>query len=169
MPSTNYQEDIHISFISALCASADISYDTQRHDDDSADGIIKKRIIRPDGSFYDAQLRIQLKSTSSPSQYSENDDIITYKLKAKNYNDLCTPATTPIILGLLILPDDMNEWVQWSPDDLLIKGRMYWLDLSSNKTTDNQSTVSVKIPKANTVNQAFLLETLEKISKEDWP
>ena len=169
MPSTNHQEDIHISFISALCASADISYDTQRHDDDSADGIMKKRITLPGGNFYDAQLRIQLKSTSSTSQYSETEDEVIYKLKAKNYNDLCTPATTPIILGLLVLPEDANTWVQWSPGELLIKGRMYWLDLSAAKKTANQSTVSVKIPKANAVNQSFLLGTLEKIAKEDWP
>ncbi len=169
MTSTNYQEDIHISYISALCAAADISYDTQRHDDDSTDGIIKKRINNSDGSFYDAQLRIQLKSTSSSSQYSETNDTITYKLKANNYNDLCTPATTPIILGLLILPEERSEWVQWSPEELLIKGKMYWLDLSTNKTTENNSTVSVKIPKTNVVNQAFLLKALTKISKEDWP
>ncbi len=169
MLSTIHQEDIHISYITALCASADITYEKQQHDDDSTDGIIKKRIDLSDGRFYDSQLRIQLKSTSSASQYSETDNEINYKLKAKNYNDLCTPSTTPIILGLLILPEDTNDWVKWSTEDLLIKGRMYWADFSSSKKTDNQSTINVNIPKCNIVNQSFLLETLEKIAKEEWP
>ena len=169
MPSANHQEDLNICYISALCASADISYDTQRHDEDSTDGIIKKRIILPNGAFYDAQLRIQLKSTSSLHQYVETDSAITYKLKAKNYNDLCMPATIPIILGLLILPENSGTWVQWSSEDLLIKVRMYWLDLSSCDKTDNQSTVSVKLPKTNIVNQDFLLEALERIAEEEWP
>ena len=169
MPSTIHQEDIHISYITALCASADISYEKQGHDDDGTDGIIKKRIAFPDGGFFDSQLRIQLKSTSSPSQYSESDDMISYRLKAKNYNDLCTPSTTPIILGLLVLPENSDDWVQWSPEDLLIKGRMYWADFSSSEKTDNQSTINVNIPKTNIVNQAFLLEILEKIAKEEWP
>lgn len=169
MPSTIHQEDIHISYITALCASADISYEKQEHDDDGTDGIIKKRIDFPDGGFFDSQLRIQLKSTSSPSQYTESDDMISYRLKAKNYNDLCTPSTTPIILGLLILPENTDDWVQWSPKDLLIKGRMYWADFSSSERTDNQSTINVSIPKTNIVNQAFLLEALEKIAKEEWP
>ena len=47
MISTNHMEDIHISYISALCASAGISYDIQRHDDDSTDGVIKKTITLP--------------------------------------------------------------------------------------------------------------------------
>ncbi|MBQ9589613.1 MAG: DUF4365 domain-containing protein [Butyrivibrio sp.] len=95
--------------------------------------------------------------------------MINYKLKAKNYNDLCAPSTTPIILGLLIFPEKTDDWVQWSPEDLLIKGRMYWADFSSSPKTDNQSTINVNIPKTNIVNQSFLLETLEKIAKEEWP
>ena len=41
MHSSSKKEDISISYISALCADAGISYDIQRHDDDSTDGIIK--------------------------------------------------------------------------------------------------------------------------------
>ena len=89
MPSTIHQEDIHISYITALCASADISYEKQWHDDDGTDGIIKKRIDFPDGGFFDSQLRIQLKSTSSPSQYTESDDMISYRLKPESVN-FCT-------------------------------------------------------------------------------
>ena len=43
MYESQKKEDIHISYISALCASAGITYETQRHDDDSTDGIIKKK------------------------------------------------------------------------------------------------------------------------------
>ena len=41
MHSSRQKEDISISYISALCADAGISYDIQRHDDDSTDGIMK--------------------------------------------------------------------------------------------------------------------------------
>lgn len=169
MHGTKQQEDLHISYISALCASVGISYDTQRHDDDSTDGIIKKRIFFSEESFYDSQLRIQLKSTSSPSQYTESNNFITYKLRAKNYNDLCTPSTTPIILGLLVLPENEKTWVKWSTEELLIKGCMYWADFSSCQKSDHQTTVSVQIPKTNMISQASLLNILEKIATEEWP
>lgn len=61
MLTTNDKEDIHIGYITALCASVGISFDLQRHDGDSTDGIIKKIITWNDGSKFLASLRIQLK------------------------------------------------------------------------------------------------------------
>lgn len=169
MHTTQDKEDLHISYISALCASAGISYDTQRHDQDSTDGIIKKRITFLDGIFYDSALRIQLKCTSSSSQYEDKGEYISYKLKVKNYNDLCAPSTIPIILGLLILPEDEKDWVKWSTEELLIRGCMYWADFSTQQRSDNSGTITVRIEKANIINQETLLDILEKIAKEEWP
>ena len=52
MLTTNDKEDIHISYLSAVCASASVSFDLQRHDDDSTDGIMKKLITLDDGTKY---------------------------------------------------------------------------------------------------------------------
>ena len=124
MHSSRQKEDISISYISALCADAGISYDIQRHDDDSTDGIMKKRIFLDDERFFDSSLRIQLKSTSSVTQYKDNGDMITYALKVKNYNDLCTPATTPVILGLFVMPEE-ESWVEWSREKDACIGRTF--------------------------------------------
>ena len=166
MHSSRQKEDISISYISALCADAGISYDIQRHDDDSTDGIMKKRIFLGDGIFFDSALRIQLKSTSSVSQYKDKGDIITYALKGKNYNDLCTPATTPIILGLFVMPEEEASWVQWSREELLIKGCMYWADFSKMPKSDHKETVTISIPKGHVENKEFLLDILERQAKE---
>lgn len=72
MLTTNDKEDIHISYLSAVCASASISFDLQRHDNDSTDGIMKKLITLDDGTKYMSSLRIQLKCTSSVSQYTDD-------------------------------------------------------------------------------------------------
>lgn len=162
------KEDLQISYISALCAASGISYDTQFHDDDSTDGIIKKRIYLDDGRFYDAAIRIQLKCTSSHLQYEDKGNYIVYKLKVKNYNDLCTPSTTPIILGLLILPENEEEWIEWTTEELLIRGCMYWKSFSDCEKSDNKGIVSVKIKKSNVVNRQTLNDILTKIAKEEW-
>lgn len=169
MHTTQQMEDLHISYIAALCAAEGVSYDIQRHDDDSTDGIIKKRIILGEGFFCDSSVRIQLKSTASASQYEDKGDYIRYRLKAKNYNDLCMRATTPIILGLLILPEDDGEWVRWSTEELLIKGCMYWEEFSGKEKRDKDSPVYVRIPKENIFNRKTMLNILEKIAKEEWP
>ena len=110
MQETKVKEDISISYLSALCAYAGISYERIIHDDDSTDGILKKRVILDDKRKYDASLRIKLKCTSSDSQYTDDGDTLHCRLKAKNHADLCLSSTIPIILGLLVLPEDKKEW-----------------------------------------------------------
>ena len=146
---TKMKEDISVSYISALCAYAGIVYDIIRHDEDGADGMLQKRILLEGNRKREAVLRIQLKCTSSSSQYTDQGDIITYKLKTKSYNDLCLPSTTPIILGLLILPEEEELWINW-------------------KST-NDGTVTVKIPKENIINVESLQEILTLVAKEEWP
>lgn len=169
MQITTVKEDISISYLSAICAQAGIAYEIIRHDDDSTDGLMMKRIHLDKKRKFDAQLRIQLKCTSSLSQYQDHGETITYKLKVKNYNDLCTLSTTPIILGLLVLPENKNEWLQWTTEELLIKGCMYWSEFSKNKRSANSGSVTITINKGQTLHSESLNELLEKIAREDWP
>ena len=83
MLTSNDKEDIHISYLLSVCASANISLDLQRHDSDSTDGIIKKTIQLDNGEKYMSSLRIQLKCTSSASQFTDKGNQIQYKLKGK--------------------------------------------------------------------------------------
>lgn len=166
---TKQKEDIHISYISALCASAGIAYEIRRHDEDGVDGILHKCIYLDGNKKYNAELNIQLKATSSPSQYTDNGDTITYKLKVKNYNDLCGEGTVSKILGLLILPEESDEWVSWSQEELMIKGCMYWAEFFGETESMNTGSVSVKIDKKNVINAETLQEILEKIAREEWP
>lgn len=169
MQITQKKEDISISYISALCAYAGIAYEIVRHDEDGTDGILKKRVILDEKRKYDAELRIQLKCTSSASQYADMGDSLIYKLKAKNYNDLCLPATSPMILGLLVLPENSEEWVFWNTEELLVRGCMYWAEFSGKPETSNTGTVNIKIDKNNVLNTETLPCILEKIAKEEWP
>lgn len=169
MLTSNDKEDIHISYLLSVCASANISLDLQRHDSDSTDGIIKKTIELDNGEKYMSSLRIQLKCTSSASQFTDKGNQIQYKLKVKNYNDLCTKCTTPIILGLLVLPENEKDWVKWSEKELLINGCMYWADFSTKLPSENKNSITVNIDKNNLINKDTLLEILRKIAKEEWP
>ena len=167
MDKSGIKEELSINYLATIAAIRGIDYDTIRHDEDSTDGLVKKIISLDGGGRFNAELRVQLKCTSSPSQYSEKDGIISYQLNVKNYNDLCTPATSPIILGLLILPEDENEWVKWTSEELMIKGCMYWLSLANKPYSSNSGKVTVKIDKNNVLNSNSLHTLLEKIAKEE--
>ncbi len=169
MDMAQIKEDISISYISALCAYAGISYDIIRHDGDSTDAVLHKCIVLDGIGKYMAELRVQLKCTSSQSQYTDNGDRIVYRLKVKNYNDLCAPSTTPIILALLILPDNEEEWVKWTREELMLKGCMYWAEFSLEEKSENTASVNVNFDKNNVINSETLIYLLKKIAKEEWP
>ena len=157
------KEEVQLSCMMALCASQGIDLEIMRHDSDSTDMLIKKLIETREGR-YNAQLRIQLKATSSISQYRDAADRIEYKLKAKNYNDLCTLATTPAILVLMILPNEEKEWIKWTLEDILIKCRMYYRSFEGCEKTGNTDSIQVKIPKANYINGEVLQKLLVKVA-----
>lgn len=169
MLKSGYKEDLSISYIMAISAHAGIDYEIIVHDADSIDGILKKRIKLKNGDLYDAMITVQLKTTSSAAAYTDRGTTISYQLKAKNYNDLCTPSTAPRVLGLLILPGDETEWVTWTEEELLLKGCMYWQEFSKSPCTDNTGTKTVIIPKTNVVNSDTLLALLHKAGEEEWP
>lgn len=166
MDNSHIKEELSISYINTVASIAGIDYEIVRHDDDSTDAILKKWIFLDEKMKFLSSLRIQLKTTSSKSKYNDNGKIITYSLKAKNYNDLCMPATIPIILGLLILPEEEADWVEWTPQELYIKGCMYWVNLANESLTSNKDEKTVKIEKENVINSETLQYMLEKIAKE---
>ena len=169
MTKATRKEELSISYLSAVCAYGGIDYETIHHDDDSTDAIIKKMVILENERKFVSELRVQLKSTSSPNQYADKGDHLVYKLKAKNYNDLCMEGTSESILALLILPEDETEWLTWTQEDLRMKGCMYWARFTSLKSSGNSGTVSVDIDKRNVINSVTLNGIMDKIAREEWP
>lgn len=105
---------------------------------------------------------------SSPSQYTDKGDHLTYKLKVENYNDLCMEGTSESILALLVLPEDESEWLAWTREELLIKGCMYWETFTSLEPSENSEKVSVSIEKKNVINSVTLNKIMEKVAREEW-
>lgn len=164
MNSEIYKEDLSISYLRAIAAKAEIDLNVNRRDTESRDVNLSKIIFTDKGEF-NSELNIQLKATSSKSQYRDEGDSIVYKLKVKNYNDLCRKNTTPIILGLLILPEDKEEWVKQTAEDLTMKKCMYWISLIGEQTSNNSNTCDVKIPKTNIITEDTLNALLVKIAE----
>lgn len=160
------KEDISISYIQAVAAVADISLDIQRHDEDSVDVEIRKDIQRSDGEIIRSSIHIQLKSTSSLSQYTDNGNTILYKLKSKNHKDLCRSSTTPIILCLLILPEDDIDWVNVEIDKMIIKECMYWKSFNKCTPTKNANSVTVEIDKNQRIDTNSLNQLLLKVAED---
>lgn len=160
------KEDLSICYLKTIAAVRRIAVERIEHDEDSVDVVIKKVLNIDKNVSFNSQISVQLKATSSKSQYRIGKQEISYKLKVKNYNDLCMPATMPSMLALLILPEEMEEWTKWTPDELMIKGKMFWLSLQNQKVSDNKDNVTVKIPKENILNADTIENLIKKAAEE---
>ncbi|MCD8325154.1 MAG: DUF4365 domain-containing protein [Lachnospiraceae bacterium] len=166
MDKAKIKEDLSVCYLRAVSAVNGIAFERIEHDEDSVDCILKKFIVDEMEGRFNSMISVQLKATSSPSQYTISKDKIAYRLKVKNYNDLCELAAVPGILALLILPEREDEWVKWTTEELLLRGRMYWLSLQGKDKSTNKDWVTVQIPVNNVLNAATVNELLKRAAEE---
>lgn len=163
MIETKRKEELSKSYLNAICAYKGIAVEIQSHDDDSLDVMVKKILTRKDGVRFNAQIHIQLKATSQ--HLAGNASSFNFELKLKNYNDLRMLSAAPMMLCVLTLPNDEQEWLSHSVDELILRECMYWLDLSKHPDTDNTSSVTVKIHRENTLTPDKMLNMLQNIAE----
>ncbi|MDR2556847.1 MAG: DUF4365 domain-containing protein [Bacteroidales bacterium] len=107
-------------------------------------------------------LKFQLKATIEKNVEVE-DGFIKYDLDASTYNDLITrkKSKSPLILVVFILPQDKDEWLKISNEELIVKKCAYWFIPESSDITTNASSIRIAINKStqliqiNTLNQLF--------------
>jgi hypothetical protein len=103
------------------------------------------------------QLDLQLKSTTRPHPRGGH---LHYDLDVKNYNDLRAPAPMcPRLLIVLVLPEQEEEWLSQSAEELVLRRCAYWLWLGGAEATTATATVRVQIP----LNQVFSVSAVQEI------
>ena len=159
MTGTRRKEDLSVAYLSAIAAQAS---------EDSVDCMLKKEVLLDDERQFRASLHVQLKSTSSISQYSISENAITYQLKKKNYDDLRKRGTSEIILCLLVLPEEAEKpWVCCTDDELLLHGRMYWCSLRDKPDAVQKEKVPVELPQNQFLDPDMLNTLMLQIAGGD--
>ena len=139
------QEQLSWSYVRAVSYRAGYSLYRPEVDDHGIDGTIAD----PSASGMN-RIDFQLKATTV---YEVNNATIGYDLRVQNYNQLIREDDVPRILILLIMPDDADQWLTYSEDELCLRKCAYWLDLMGKSPSDNSSTKRVYIPTDNAFNQ----------------
>ena len=147
----NYRKaELSFAYLSALSAMA--GYTCQRGPEPDIDTI--DATLRAGGTKRPV-LDVQLKATSSPVW---RNDGLHFRLSRKNYDDLREDRTVNIILVVLELPDDENNWLECGAEQLVLRRCAWWEWLAYSPETDDESK-TVVIPES----QRFDLETMRDI------
>lgn len=102
-------------------------------------------------------LDFQLKATVNLGEPHEG--YFHFSLKRRNYDLLRLPTQTPRLLVVLDLPRDEQRWMTITADELILRRSAYWLNLKGFEESDNQSSVTVRIPTGN----LFTVESLRAL------
>ena len=92
-------------------------------------------------------LDLQLKATVNLHLATDGD--LRFTVPRRNYDLLRIETQTPRLLVVLDLPDEPSQWMTITDDELVLRRRAFWLNLRGHEATENQSSVTVRIPRQN--------------------
>ena len=132
-----------LSRVYARAVAAGAGYATAECDFDR-DGVDLR--IHAGGAMRPA-VDLQLKATTNLT--SAADGHYRFPLKRRNYDLLRIGTQTPRLLVVLDLPAEEGQWLTITKNELVLRRRAFWLNLSGSEETENQSSVTVRIPREN--------------------
>ena len=151
------KEALSLVYAQAVAARAGYVTEVPSTDRDSVDLCIRA------GGRMRPLLDLQLKATVNLER--PRDGFLYFPLGVKNYNDLRIESQIFRLLVVLDLPQDEQQWMTITENELILRHRAYWLNLQGYEETANQSSVTVRIPEENLFNVESLRTLMEQSRK----
>lgn len=102
----------------------------------------------------------QVKCTS---QDIEKEDYINFSLDIKTYEILRNQFVyLPIILIVVLVPGNLDEWIDINDERTISKKCAYWISLTGYPASNNQNNLKIKIPKKNLITPESLSNIIEQ-------
>ncbi len=159
------KEELNLAYVLSVAASKKFATEFTRIDSDSVDATIRYNgKLTADSILYSPEIKIQLKATSGANIV--NNEIV-FPLPIKNYNDLRLPSTCPRLLIIMCLPENSEDWLRHSDNELIIKKCCHYLNLNGYPDTDNTTTVTVRVPLTNVFSPDSIYDLMVKASKQE--
>jgi len=166
MTIEDIKEDLSTRCIEALANRLGYSTESRRKDygvDLKIVEILKR--TEPSGkiSYYESnrEIKAQLKATTE-KQIRNGNGMIKYDLRVKNYNDIALSVHhhRPTYLFLIVMPDDEAKWLEYTPDELILRSKCYWyIHAKGTPVSSNKDSHTIQIPE----NQIIEMDTFAKL------
>src|SRR5205823_824819 len=152
----------HVKAVAAACGYAT---EVPSVDDDSVDLVLTAK--GGSGTFRSPKLDLQLKCTAREVVGERN---INFPLEIKNYDELRpTNFMVPRILVIVVVPDNVDNWITHSENELVLRHCGYWYSLRGLPATDNVRSVTVNIPRTQVFDVASVTDIMRRIGEGEFP
>lgn len=159
------KQEFSKAYVKAVAAA--VGYATQEPsvDDDSVDLGLAAR--GGGGTVRSPRLELQLKCTA---RHLVGEQTVDFPLPVKNYDELrAVDFLVPRILVVVVVPDEVAQWIQHSEQELQLRHCGYWFSLRGMPATENLTTVTVNLPRAQVFDVMALTAMMQRISNEELP
>jgi len=128
--------------------------------------VLGRETFATDSKIDDITLQIQLKATSQPCVLKNGK--YSFPLELAHYNKLRTTRTLHTkLLVVLFLPEKQSEWLSHSEDYLLTRRCAYWVSLRGATKSQNRTSETVYVPKAQVFSSDSLREIMTRVSRRE--
>ena len=149
------QEELSKAYVRAVVYNAGLSLSLPEKDYYGIDGTIddpnRRGVNRID---------FQLKSTTD---YEIRGGEIVYDLRVEDYNRLILDDDVPRVLILYLMPEDQDEWMAQSLEQLCLRECAFWHSLMGEPPSPNVSQQRVFVPQVNGFNQDGLRDMFRRL------
>jgi hypothetical protein len=152
------QEQFSKAFVLAVAALAGCSAAEPAPDVDDIDWTLSCRLA-PRRPKLDLQVKSWTHDAGTP-------DAVHYPLKRKSYDGLIlTNLLTPRVLVLVLVPPHPETWLSVSPEQLVLRRCAFWCSLAGMPDSENESSVTVQVPRANLFDVAAVTRLMRAINE----
>lgn len=159
------KEQFSRAYVQAVAACAGFSWSIPSVDEDSIDLTLHRR--GGGGTIRSPRLDLQLKCTAGqPSP----KNVLSYSLKLKNYDDLrAVDVLVPRILVVVIVPEKLADWIEQSPQSLVLRHCAYWSSIRGMNESKNASSQTIDLPSTQVFGVQSLTDIMARVGNGGLP
>lgn len=158
------EEDLSKAYVLAVGAKAGLNVKFTEGHDYTVDGSLHE-VSSLNGKLHESGISFDFQLKASKNCSFDGASVV-YDFDAETYNFLCSRAnskhTTPIILLLLVLPNDETEWLSVTTNQMILKKACYWMKIDGN-FTENQSSKRILIPQEHLFDPSAAQSLIDQI------
>jgi hypothetical protein len=165
MDLNQQKEQFSNAYLRAVVATAGFGIYRPDPDEDSVDWGVAARGGK--GTVRSPRVELQLKCTAADLP---DPDSLHYTLKLKNYNDLkAANLLVPRILVVVRVPDQPDDWLRQTEDELALRHCGYWMSLRGRPDTLNETSVTMLLPRRQVFAVGSLREMMTRVGEGGVP
>lgn len=162
MTPTQQQEEVSKAYLHAVAAKCGFAVGSWSQDHGGVDCTVGAASTVGMGYLARPKIDVQLKATCRTDV--EHDEYVSWQLDMTHYDGLRSPAHAPHLLVVLLLGSDVDQSIEHTVEQLVLRRCAYWVKMTGMQPHNGQS-VSVRLPKSNVFSPDGLRAILERVSR----